>query len=168
MGGVRIGRGKAVHAEALDELDSVTLCGKGADMVAGTGEAVDCKSCLKALVKIEAQREAELSRVTVMEIGPRDTVTVDELESSTLVTWHRDINGSRFQFHKVTERRTGRVMLVSLNCSNPSAPIHVIEVRQPIPALIPTTIVDLRSKRGLRKIKESKVSRSRYLSRVGR
>lgn len=49
--GIRLGRGATVHADSVEgqPWDSVTRCGRSADMIKGVKEAVTCKSCLKLL-----------------------------------------------------------------------------------------------------------------------
>lgn len=49
--GIRVSRGTtaAVHAEGPGGGDSATLCGKGADYIHVTTEAVSCKSCMKRM-----------------------------------------------------------------------------------------------------------------------
>ena len=56
--GIKLGRGATVHADSIESQpeDSVTRCGRSADMVKGTPDAVTCKSCIKLTERDDAAR----------------------------------------------------------------------------------------------------------------
>lgn len=51
--GIKLGRGATVHADSIESQpeDSVTRCGRSADLVQGVTDDVTCKSCVKLTAK---------------------------------------------------------------------------------------------------------------------
>lgn len=71
MSGIKLGRGATVHADSIETQpeDSVTRCGRSADMITGVSDAVTCKRCV-TLTEGDA-RKAESAAAAVAAITDR-------------------------------------------------------------------------------------------------
>lgn len=101
MSGIRITRTGVVHADSLpDDDDNVTLCGKGADYIAATDEAVTCKSCLKrkALAREVAEQTlmADHAGITVKPITVTEFMTDESLITGHDTVAHNVLGGNDY------------------------------------------------------------------------